>query len=143
MLSALPASRASRASKASKASRAFRVPPVWGSPLRARLRLSRICLRLPSRVICGWWLRRCPLTGGCGTRLLLRGLMVARFRVLRVCRVSRVLRGLRDLPELMGLLGLRDRRAIPGLLVLKALLVRTAPVPLTFSRLPRICVWAG
>ncbi len=127
--------------KASKVNKASKALLVWGSLLRVRSRLSRICLRVLLRVICGWWLRRNRRMAGCGMPRLLRGLMVARFRVRRVFRVSKVLRGLRVLPALMGLLGLRDRRAIPGipgLLVLKALLVR---VPLTRFLLLRQRFW--
>ena len=115
-LPGLLASKESLDPKASRVSKAFRVPPVWGSPLRARFRLSRICLRLPLRVICGWWLRRNRRMAGCGMPRLLRGSMVARFRGLRVSRVSRVLRGRRDLRALTGRLVLRVPQVLPVLL---------------------------
>ena len=141
-LPGLLASKASLDPKASRVSKAFRVPPVWGSLLRVRFRLLRICLRPLLRVICGWWLRRNRRMAGCGMPRLLRGSMVARFRGLRVSRASRVLRGLRDLRALTGLLVLRVPQVIPvqldrrayrvsmgllaplGLMVLRGLLAR-------------------
>ncbi len=79
--------------------------------------------------------------------LALRGLSALRVSMARMALTAH--RASLVKTVLMELLGLPAPRvtqvtlALLALRVRRGLLVRTAPVPLTFSRLPRICVWAG